>query len=167
MAACLLVSMSQRPLPACLTHVKASPCVRGYSEIVPMSALMAILRRNRKGVAATCLVIWLSAFAIGVAAGCALLPAAHAFEMSHSPASHSGADNGDNDVGCGTSCADGLPLPAQPASVHGFFTAHVFIVQTWTDTLLPSVVVRAEAANHGGPFHSGVPPRLRYHRLTL
>ena len=128
---------------------------------------MKTLRRNRKSAAEFCLAIWLFAFAIGVAGGCNLLPAAHAFDMSQSPISQDQTDDGDEHVGCGISCVDGLPLSAPLAWVQGLFSAHALIVQTWTDTLSPLPWVRAEAARNSGVYHSGVPPRLRYLRLTL
>ena len=128
---------------------------------------MTIARRNRKRLAASCLAVWLFAFAIGVAHACGMLPAAHALEISHSLAHHGGADGGDEDVGCDKSCADGAPPAGKLPSLQGFFATQVFVVQTWTDSLLPSIAVRAKAANRGGGFYSGAPPALSHVRLTL
>jgi len=128
---------------------------------------MTILHRNRKRIAASCLAVWLFTFAIGVAHACGMLPAAHTLEISHSLAHHGGADGGDEDVGCDKSCADGAPPAGKLPSLQGFFATQVFVVQTWTDSLLPSIAVRTKAEKHGGLFHSGAPPRLPHLRLTL
>ena len=132
-----------------------------------MSKLMPVLRRNRKGLAISCLGAWLFAFAIGIAHACTSLPAAHALETAQSIAPQGEAgDDGDEVVGCDKSCSDGAPPVASVSSLQ-FFGTQVFIVQTWTDHLLPAIAVRAQAANHRGVSWSGAPPRLPHLRLTL
>jgi len=129
--------------------------------------LMTIPRRNRKRIAASCLGVWLFAFTIGVAHACGMLPAAHALEMSHSLVQRGEADDGDEDVGCDKACVDGAPPAAELRSLQGFFATQAFVVQTWTDSLVSSIAVRAKAANRGGGFYSGAPPPRTHVRLTL
>jgi len=128
---------------------------------------MTILYRNRKRIAASCRGVWLLAFAIGVAHACGMLPAAHTLEISHSIAHHGETDDGDEDVGCDKSCAEGAPPAGKLSSLQGFFATQVFVVQTWTDSPLPSIAARARAASHDGHFCSGALRRLPHLRLTL
>jgi hypothetical protein len=129
---------------------------------------MTISRRDRKSLAASCLALWLLAFGIGVADGCIALPAGHALETSLPINSHGEAgDDGDGDVGCTPSCADGAPPAGDLLSLHGLFGSPALIVQTRTDNLFSLLPGRAVIARHRGLFCSGVPPTLGSVRLIL